>query len=388
MNKSSKIFIAGAAGMVGSAIVRKLLSMGYTNLCGSYHSRKPGGDKLLTGSLEALQSVKLDLTNQSAVERFFADEKPAYVFLAAARVGGIHANNTYPAQFIYDNLTIQGNVIHAAYQAGVERLLFLGSSCIYPKMAPQPMKEEHFLTGLIEPTNEPYAIAKIAGIKMCESYNRQYGTRFMAVMPTNLYGINDNFNLENSHVLPALIRKFHLAKLAFESDWDGIQKDEACFGTIPDDIKASLGIHGVSGPTSTSSSALRPQHSPDLPPAAVTIWGTGSPKREFLDVDDMAGACVHIMNLDEKTAADELLNYPRPCFVNLGTGVDCTIHALASTVRDVVGYKGEIVYDRTKPDGTPQKLLDVSRLSGLGWRASINLVDGIRRTYQWYLGQY
>jgi GDP-L-fucose synthase len=232
------------------------------------------------------------------------------------------------------------------------------------------MKEEHLLTGLLEPTNEPYAIAKIAGIKMCESYNRQYGRRFMAVMPTNLYGTNDNFNLENSHVLPALIRKFHLAKLAAEGDWTGIQKDEACFGPIPDDIKTSFGLTQSPVPS---------------PRKAVIIWGTGSPKREFLHVDDMADACVHVMNLDEQTVDRELLNYPTPCFVNLGTGIDCTIRELAEIVRDTVGFVGKTTFDATKPDGTPQKLLDVSRLAGLGWRSSIGLAEGIRRTYEWYL---
>ena len=351
MEKKSKIFVAGHAGLVGSALVRRLESAGYTRIITRTRS-------------------ELDLMDQGAVADFFQAEKPAYVFLAAAKVGGIHANNTYPAQFIRDNLVIQNNIIHSAYQAGVDRLLFLGSSCIYPKLAPQPMKEEHLLTGLLEPTNEPYAIAKIAGIKMCESYNRQYGTRFMAVMPTNLYGTNDNFNLENSHVLPALIRKFHLAKLAAEGDWTGIQKDEACFGPIPDDIKTSFGLTQSPVPS---------------PRKAVIIWGTGSPKREFLHVDDMADACVHVMNLDEQTVDRELLNYPTPCFVNLGTGIDCTIRELAEIVRDTVGFVGKTTFDATKPDGTPQKLLDVSRLAGLGWRSSIGLAEGIRRTYEWYL---
>ncbi|MBC2712590.1 MAG: GDP-L-fucose synthase [Desulfosarcina sp.] len=342
MRKDACIFVAGAAGMAGSAIIRKLLSMGYTNLVGSYHSHMPDAATFMNDGAEAgvpkgLKLVQVDLTVQSSVNRFFAEEKPAYVFLAAAKVGGINANSSYPAQFIYDNLVIQGSIIHAAYQTGVDRLLFLGSSCIYPKLAPQPMKEEHLLTGLLEPTNEPYAIAKIAGIKMCESYNRQYGTRFMAVMPTNLYGTNDNFDLEDSHVLPALMRKFHEAKAAGKHE--------------------------------------------------VTVWGTGVPRREFLHVDDMADACVYVMNLDEKAASDELLSYPKPCFVNVGTGVDCTIRELAEIVRDAVGFNGEIVFDVSKPDGTPQKRLDVLRLAGLGWRSSISLTEGIRQTYQWYLNR-
>jgi GDP-L-fucose synthase len=338
MPRDAKIFVAGAAGMVGSAIVRRLLAMGYANLVGSYHSQMPNAATFLkkpaTGGIPGLKLVQVDLTRQSAVQRFFSEERPVYVFLAAAKVGGIHANSSHPAQFIYDNLVIQSNIIHAAYQAGVDRLLFLGSSCIYPKLAPQPMKEEHLLTGLLEPTNEPYAIAKIAGIKMCESFNRQYGTRFMAVMPTNLYGTNDNFDLQNSHVLPALIRKFHEAKTAGKGD--------------------------------------------------VVVWGTGTPRREFLHVDDMADACAFIMNLDPEIATDELLSYPKPCFVNVGTGVDCTIHDLARIIQDTVAFDGNIVFDPSKPDGTPRKLLDVSRLAGLGWRASISLTDGIRQTYQWY----
>jgi GDP-L-fucose synthase len=341
MKKSEKIFVAGAAGMVGSAIIRKLLAMGYTNMVGSYHAHMPDTATFLEsrakGAVKGLKLVQLDLTQQSAVQRFFTEEAPVHVFLAAAKVGGIHANNTYPAQFIYENLAIQSNIIHGAYQSGVDRLLFLGSSCIYPKLAPQPMKEAHLLTGLLEPTNAPYAIAKIAGIKMCESFNRQYGTRFIAVMPTNLYGTNDNFDLQNSHVLPALISKFHEAKASGREE--------------------------------------------------VVVWGTGTPRREFLHVEDMAGACVFIMNLDSKVAAEELLNYPKPCFVNVGTGIDCTIRELAGIVGETVGFDGEIVFDTSKPDGTPQKLLDISRLAGLGWRASISLEDGIRQTYRWYREQ-
>jgi GDP-L-fucose synthase len=375
MPKKACIFVAGAAGMVGSAIIRRLLAMGYTNISGSYHSRRPDATTFLQSRdnpkiTDAVKLLKVNLTDHAAVNAMFQAEKPAYVFIAVAKVGGIQANNTYPAQFIYENLAIQNNLIHAAHQNDVNRLLFLGSSCIYPKLAPQPMKEEHLLTGLLEPTNEPYAIAKIAGIKMCEAYNRQYGTRFMAVMPTNLYGANDNFDLETSHVLPALIRKFHLAKLAVRGDWAGIQKDEACFGPIPDDIKASLKL--------TQSSVSSPRSS------SVILWGSGSPRREFLHVDDMADACVTIMNLDEKTATDHFFSYPRPCFVNIGRGVDNTIRELAELICDVVDFKGTLTFDTSKPDGTPQKLLDVTRLGELGWQSTIDLEDGIQKTYQWY----
>lgn len=328
--------------MVGSAIVRKLLSSGYTNLIGTYHSNAPASSTFFCKNAEnkmtaGLRLVQIDLRQQASVNRFFTDEKPMHVFLAAARVGGIHANNTYPAHFIYENLAIQTNIIHAAYKNNVERLLFLGSSCIYPKLAPQPMKEEHLLAGYLEPTNEPYAIAKIAGIKVCESYNREYGTRFVAVMPTNLYGPNDKYDLDNSHVLPALIRKFHEAKISGSKE--------------------------------------------------VVVWGTGSPRREFLHVDDMADACIFVVNLDDKTLSDYLLSYPKPCFLNVGTGSDCTVRELSEIIKDVVGFKGNIAFDTTKPDGTPKKLLDVSRMAEIGWRSSILLTDGIKQTYKWYISQ-
>ncbi len=316
MNKTKKIFIAGANGLVGSAITRHLHANGYTNL--------------ITPT-----STTLDLTDQQSVAAFFQTEKPEYVFLAAAKVGGIHANNTYPAEFIHSNLVIQNNVIHQAYLSGVKRLLFLGSSCIYPKLAPQPMNEDHLLTGPLEPTNEPYAIAKIAGIKMCESYNRQYNTQFIAVMPTNLYGPGDNFHPENSHVLPALIRRFHEAKQASANE--------------------------------------------------VTVWGSGTPKREFLYVDDMAAGSVFIMELNDTTLTKNLLNYPNPCFINLGTGTDVTIKELAETVKEVVGFKGNLIFDPTKPDGTPRKLLDVSRINALGWAAQVSLREGVDKSYQWFL---
>jgi GDP-L-fucose synthase len=318
MEQTSRIFVAGAGGLVGSALVRGLTSRGFTNL--------------LTPS-----RAELDLADQAAVAAFFQQHQPDYAFLAAAKVGGIHANHSYPAEFIYSNLVIQTNVIHQAWLQGVKRLLFLGSSCIYPRLSPQPMKEEHLLTGPLEPTNEPYAIAKIAGIKLCEAYNRQYGTRFIAVMPTNLYGPGDNFHPENSHVLPALIRRFHEAK----------------------------------------------QHQA----TEVVIWGSGTPRREFLYVDDMASGCLHLMQLPDAQLQAELLSYPKPCFVNLGTGEDLTIRELAETVQRVVGFTGSLQFDSSKPDGTPRKLQDVSRMHGLGWRHTVGLEEGIKRTYEWFLEQ-
>ncbi|MFC2088811.1 GDP-L-fucose synthase family protein [Calditrichota bacterium] len=305
MEYSSKIYIAGHDGMVGSAIVRRLQKEGFNNLV--FRTIK-----------------KLDLTDQAATKAFFENERPEYVFLAAAKVGGILANNTYRAQFIYENLQIQNNIIHSSYLTGVKKLLFLGSSCIYPKHAPQPIKEEYLLTGILESTNEPYAIAKIAGIKMCQSYNAQYGTNYICVMPTNLYGPNDNYDLKTSHVLPALIRKFHEAKINNQS--------------------------------------------------FVEIWGTGSPKREFLYVDDLANACLYLMQ-----------NYNDSEIVNIGEGEDITIKDLALLIKDIVGYKVELKFDTGKPDGTPQKLLDVSKLNNLGWKHSISLEEGIISTYNWYL---
>ncbi|MBN1931064.1 MAG: GDP-L-fucose synthase [Desulfobacterales bacterium] len=319
MEKNAKIYVAGHQGLVGSAIMRRLKKEGYNNLI-------------------TRTRAELDLTQQAAVHAFFEQEKPNYVFLAAAKVGGIYANNTYPAEFIYQNLMIQNNIIHSAYLTEVNRLLFLGSSCIYPKFAPQPMKEEHLLTGTLETTNEAYAVAKIAGIKMCEAYNRQYHTRFFSIMPTNLYGPNDNFDLENSHVLPALIRKFHEAKI-FDKD-------------------------------------------------KVEIWGTGTPMREFLHVDDMASACVFLMNLPDKILIDNLTPPASPSFLNIGTGKDVTIRELAETIKEVVNFQGMLCFDSSKPDGTPRKLLDVQRLRNLGWQACIDLREGIESTYQWFLENY
>ena len=324
MDKSAKIYIAGHRGLVGSAIVRNLQDKGFTNLLTRTHA-------------------ELDLTNQAATDNFFAQEKPDYVFLAAAKVGGILANNNFPAEFIRDNLAIQSNIIHAAYQNNVKRLMFLGSSCIYPKLAPQPMKEEYLLTGPLEPTNRPYALAKIAGIEMCWSYNRQYGTKYLAVMPTNLYGPGDNYHPENSHVIPALIRKFHEAKQANAKE--------------------------------------------------VVVWGTGTPKREFLYSEDMADACVFLMNLPD-AKFDSLLGSDEsktgrfePPLVNIGVGDDITIKELAETVKQVVGYAGEIVFDATKPDGTVRKLMDVGKMSAMNWRATATLKTGIEQAHKAYINQ-
>ena len=305
MEKNSKIYVAGHRGLVGSAIVRNLEERGFTNIIGKTHK-------------------ELDLTRQDEVEKFFEAEKPEYVFLAAAKVGGIQANNTTPAEFIYDNLMIETNIINSAYKNKVKKLLFLGSSCIYPKFAEQPIKEEYLLTGELEPTNEAYAIAKITGIELCKFYRRQYGCDFISAMPTNLYGINDNFDLETSHVLPALIRKFHEAKINNAEE--------------------------------------------------VVMWGTGKPLREFMYVDDLADALVHLM-----------LNYSAEIHINMGTGKDLTIGELAEIVKEVVGYKGKIVNDLSKPDGTPRKLLDVSRLESTGWKYKTELKEGIEKVYEWYL---
>jgi GDP-L-fucose synthase len=304
------------------------------------------------------------LLRQDKVEAFFQSEKPEYVILAAARVGGIWGNNTYPADFIYENIAIQTNIIHTSFRNRVQKLLFLGSSCIYPKHCPQPIREDYLLSDYLESTNEPYAVAKIAGIKMCQAYNRQYDTRFISVMPNNLYGPNDNFDLETSHVLPAMIRKFHLAKLAAAGDWQAIQDDEAVRGHIPDDIKTAIGIDPATN---------QPLDESNIQPVVI-LWGSGAPRRELLHVDDLADAGVYLMN-----------RYDESEIINIGWGRDQTILELAEMVSHAVGFNGEIKWDSTKPDGTPQKLLDVWRLKKLGWQPKITLKDGMREVYQWYL---
>lgn len=361
--ENPKIYVAGHRGLVGSAILRKLKGKGYTNIV------------VKTGK-------ELDLTRQKETEDFFETERPDYVFLAAAKVGGILANNTYKAEFIYDNIMIAANVIHASYKYGVKKLLNLGSSCIYPKLAPQPLKEEYLLTGSLEPTNEPYAIAKISAIKLCRYYNEQYGTNFISVMPTNLYGQGDNFNLETSHVLPALIRKFHLAKLLQDSDYKGIKKDFMTWGndkvvingreikidngTSEQDIILALSCFGIKHPSLSPQSLL----------SAVEIWGSGEPYREFLYVDDLADANVFLMhNYDYKDIGE---------FINIGTGEDIKIKDLAIMIKKIVGFEGEIRHDLSKPDGTPRKLLDISRIKALGWKPQIDLEKGIKKAYERY----
>jgi GDP-L-fucose synthase len=316
MNLNDKIYIAGHRGLVGSAIVRQLESRGFTNLLMRTHK-------------------ELDLTNQAQVQSFFTQENPSYVILAAAKVGGIHANNTYPADFIYQNMMIEANVINSAYENKVKRLLFLGSTCIYPKAVEQPMREDAILTGVLEPTNEPYALAKIAGIKLCESYNRQHGTDFRSVMPTNLYGINDNFHPENSHVIPALMRRFHEAKVNNDKE--------------------------------------------------VSVWGTGGAMREFLYVDDMAEASLFVLELDEKTY--QANTRPMLSHINVGTGKDITIREMAQIMKQIVGFKGKLTFDTAKPDGAPRKLIDVKRLKNMGWSYTTNLKEGLGETYNWYLEQ-
>jgi len=361
MDLEAKIYIAGHTGLVGSALLRKLKAEGYRNLITRSHA-------------------ELDLERQANVEDFFAREIPEYVFLAAAKVGGIWANNTYPAEFIYKNLIIQSNVIHAAWKTGVKRLLFLGSSCIYPRECAQPMREEYLLTGPLEATNEPYGVAKIAGVKMCQSYNRQYGTSFISAMPTNLYGPNDNFDLETSHVLPALIRKFHLAKLAAQGDWDAILGDEKSFGPIPDDFRQSLisisKLHGHKPPLPAAS---RP-----LPAPSVVLWGSGTPRREFLHVDDLADACLFLMKLEEEKVQPILIADRLP-LLNIGWGKDISVKELALLIKEIVNFNGDTVFDHTKPDGTPRKLLDVTKLAALGCKPNISLKKGVEMTYNWYL---
>jgi GDP-L-fucose synthase len=364
MNRDSKIYIAGHRGMVGSAITRELQNQGYTNFV-------------------FRDFEELDLTSQQAVSDFFATEKPEYVVLAAAKVGGIVANNTYRAQFIYQNLMIQNNIIHQSYVNGVKKLLFLGSSCIYPKMAAQPMSEDALLTGDLEYTNEPYAIAKIAGIKMCESYNLQYGTNFISVMPTNLFGPNDNYDLEKSHVLPALIRKMHLGKCLMNNDWDALCAD---LNKLP--------IEGVNGEATESAIlekllkyGIKSEVGSRKSEVCVTLWGTGSPYREFLYVEDLAEACVYCLqhiNFSNLTTHYSHTKEIKNTHINIGTGKDLTIKELADKVKSIVGFEGQLVWDSSKPDGTPRKLMDVSKINKLGWKEKMSLEEGIERVYSAY----
>ncbi len=392
MEKDSKIYVAGHKGMVGSAITRNLLDHGYSNLVFTPYP-------------------PYDLTNQQIVANFFEKEKPEFVILAAAKVGGIMANNTFRGQFLYENLMIQNNIIHQSYKNGVKKLLFLGSSCIYPKNCPQPIKEEYLLTDELEYTNEPYAIAKIAGIKMCESYNIQYGTNFISVMPTNLYGPNDNYNLETSHVLPALIRKMHLGKCLESNDWAGIRSDLKKYPIEGIDETASealiiekLAKYGIKYSSDNASHLLAfealAKEARTLQPVSITLWGTGTPFREFLYVDDMAEACVFVMNhVDfsdlkvsnpEPHALSSLPHAPRPTphadikntHINIGTGKDLTIKELAEMIKSIVGFKGELKWDSSKPDGTPRKLLDVSKINGLGWKEEVSLEEGLNMVYK------
>jgi GDP-L-fucose synthase len=372
MKKDSKIYLAGHTGLVGSALMRNLTKKGYHNIVTRLYP-------------------DLDLMDQHSVSEFFKTEKPEYVFLAAAKVGGIVANNIYRGQFIYENIMIQSNVIHNCYLYGVKKLLFLGSSCIYPKLAPQPLKEKYLLTDVLEYTNEPYAIAKIAGIKMCESYNIQYGTNYISVMPTNLYGINDNYDLEKSHVLPAIIRKMHLAKCLIEDNWDAIRKDVQ-----------KRPIEGVDGSATLIEIGEKLEkygiyrHSSTEHPVTVKLWGSGAPRREFLHSDDMADACVYIMEsvdfkdlvkdkyTDKITSRDTKVEI-RNTHINIGTGKDLTIKELAMKVKEIIGFDGLIDWDTSKPDGTFQKLLSVKKLHELGWHETISLEEGINKVYQEYL---
>ncbi|MDC6366862.1 MULTISPECIES: GDP-L-fucose synthase [Flavobacteriaceae] len=358
MDKTAKIYVAGHRGLVGSAIVKNLVNKGYQNLV-------------------VRTSSELDLRDSRAVESFFKTEKPEYVILAAAKVGGIVANNTYRADFIYENLMIQNNVIHQSYLTGVKKLLFLGSTCIYPKSCPQPMKEDYLLTNVLEYTNEPYAIAKIAGIKMCESYNLQYGTNFISVMPTNLYGPNDNFDLEKSHVLPALIRKVHLGKALDEGKWDIIKKD---LDKLPIE-----GVSGKSGEGDIISILKKYGVSKNDQSVSVEIWGSGKPMREFLWSEDMADACVFLMeNRNFEDTYSENSKEIRNTHINIGTGVDISIANLAETIKGILGFQGNFVYNTEKPDGTLKKLTDVSKLNQLGWEHTIELEEGISLLYNWF----
>ncbi len=396
MNKEARILVTGATGLVGSAITRALLDRGYTNIVGTYRTKNPY--KMYKDYAEHINKgyirfVQVDLTDQQQVRELFQNENPEYVFLAAAKVGGIWANNIYRADFIYQNLQIECNVIHQSYISGVKKLLFLGSTCIYPRDCPQPMKEEYLLTAPLEYTNEPYAVAKIAGIRLCESYNIQHGTNFIAVMPTNLYGYWDNFDLETSHVIPALLRKMHLAKALQEENWKEIRRDLSRYllkdvdeSSSEDTIVKTLAKYGITYQNGK---------------AKVEIWGTGNPKREFLWADDLADACLFIMERVDFTDILKLVNpllsaesslleavkkgyQIRNIYLNIGAGEEISIKELVNLIKDVVGFKGDIVFNPSKPDGTPRKLTDVSRLQKLGWTYKTSLEEGLKKLYAWY----
>lgn len=364
MQLDSKVLVTGGTGMVGSAIIRGLIKKGYNNIISSFHQRKPFVND------RSVNYYKLDFTNQLQTAHFFAQQRPEYVFVASARVGGIHANNTERAQFIYENLQIACNIIHYSYLTGVKKLLFLGSSCIYPKECPQPMKEEYLLTSPLEYTNEPYAVAKIAGLRMCESYNLQYGTNFISAMPTNLFGINDNFNLKTCHVLPALLRKFHLAKLLSNGDLQGIVKDlqEYPLGfEIGDSIEQSLSTIGISKDS-------------------VEIWGSGNARRDLLYVEDMVDGLMHLMEKVDFKDLSSSKKEIRNTHINIGSGQDISIKELAYLIKEIVGFEGNIVFNTSKPDGMMLKLLDNTNIKRLGWKPNISLKEGIQRVYKWYCG--
>jgi len=403
MTKNSKVLVCGGRGLVGSAIVRKLIEKGYKNIIATYHSKMP--------NINNVEWVKIDLKDKQNVDKLFDKEKPEYIFLAAAKVGGIMANNVYRADFIYENLEIQNSIIYNAYKHKVKKLMFLGSTCIYPKNCPQPIKEEYLLTGELEYTNEPYAIAKIAGIKMCESFNIQYGTNFISVMPTNLYGENDNFDLETSHVLPALLRKIYLGKCLENEDFEAIRNDlnkrpiEGVDGSASkEEILKILDKYGVKVSSEqyvVSSKKENTTHYP-LPTTnsvKIEIWGSGKPMREFLYSDDMADACVYLM---EKVDFNDIINYTlsdnnscdvvihntkeiRNTHINIGTGKDISIKDLAYLTKDIIGYRGEFYFNTSKPDGTMRKVTNVSKLHRLGWKHKVKIEEGIKKVYEWYL---
>jgi len=419
LQKHSRVFVAGGTGLVGSAIIKNLIEKGYTNIISNYRNRLPQNNSELniqnsTFKTNSVRFEKLDLLDSTKVEEFFAKEQPEFVFLAAAKVGGIIANNKYRADFIYENLQVQNNVIYQSYKHGVKKLMFLGSTCIYPKECPQPMKEEYLLTAPLEYTNEPYAIAKIAGIKMCESFNLQYGTNFISVMPTNLYGPNDTFDLEKSHVLPALLRKMHLGKCLESVKWEVLsaKKDEN-WEIIKEDLNKNP-IEGITGDSTKeeilnvlekygikTSHVSRFTSHVNLNKVQIEIWGSGSPRREFLYSEDMADACVFLMesvdfqdivSTSPTLTTSTTSNTPttpnvRNTHINIGTGIDISIKELAELITQIVGFKGELYYNTDKPDGTPVKLTDPSKLHSLGWKHKVELDEGIMSIYKWYLGR-